>query len=510
MLPTLGYSVLFIIGAIVVKLVVSKIRFTKKYKLPNVVPGWPFIGNSLDVPYPAGMWGVDMAKKYGEMFTVNIGGRRLVYLNSSRVVTDLLEKRAAIYSSRPFRPMLSDIMSGGARIVFMGYTDRWRNQRKIMHSILNGKQAEAKFVPFQDLEAKQLVLDMYKEPENFHKASQRFSNSVILSVIFGRRAKKDDELLKFILGYTQTLGEYQFNPIKSPADVFTWLSNIPTSLQWWRPFGERFFRKHVAMFQKEYDALLDKMNKGTAKPCFAVDVLRGTAKKEFEIDDIEKIYTWTSLIEAGSDTSRVAVLQMMAGAACYPEWAKKARALLDEVCGADANRLPTLADRSNLPYITAVMKETLRWRPFLQSGVPHTLMRDDEYEGYKFPAGTEFSWNAYSIALNEKEYSNPLKFEPERFMNDDLHKTAKGHWSFGAGRRVCVGLNVGANNIWIAAACILYCFDIEQDLDYPIDQFNTLWEEPLKAPFKVKITPRSKAHIDLIEREGATAAAADY
>jgi cytochrome P450 len=187
------------------------------------------------------------------------------------------------------------------------------------------------------------------------------------------------------------------------------------------------------MFQKEYNMLLDKMDKGIAKPCFAVDVLQGAAKKEFKISEIEKIYTWTSLIEAGSDTSRVAVLQMIAGAACYPEWATKARALLDEVCGPNAERLPTLADRSRLPYITAVMKETLRWRPFLQSGVPHTLTQDDEYEGYKFPAGTEFSWNAYSIALNDNEYAEPLKFKPERFMNDDLKSLAKGYWGFGAG-----------------------------------------------------------------------------
>jgi cytochrome P450 len=81
----------------------------------------------------------------------------------------------------------------------------------------------------------------------------------------------------------------------------------------------------------------------------------------------------------------------------------------------------------------AVVKETLRWRPFLQSGVPHVLTQDDEYEGFKFPAGTEFSWNAYSISLNETEYDDPLKFEPERFMNDDLNKLTKGHWSFGAG-----------------------------------------------------------------------------
>lgn len=141
--------------------------------------------------------------------------------------------------------MLNDIMSGGARMVFMGYTEKWRNQRKIMHSILNGRQADTKFVQFQNLEAKQLVYEMLKNPEEYSSASQRFSNSVILSVIFGRRARHNDELLNFIMGYTSVLGDFQFNPLKSPADVFTWLAKLPKALQWWRPFGEQFFKTHV-------------------------------------------------------------------------------------------------------------------------------------------------------------------------------------------------------------------------------------------------------------------------
>jgi hypothetical protein len=64
---SLAYTVPVMIGIFVINLIVSKVRFNRKYKLPNVVPGWPLIGNSLDVPYPAGMWGVEMGKKYGEM-----------------------------------------------------------------------------------------------------------------------------------------------------------------------------------------------------------------------------------------------------------------------------------------------------------------------------------------------------------------------------------------------------------------------------------------------------------
>jgi len=66
--------------------------------------------------------------------------------------------------------------------------------------------------------------------------------------------------------------------------------------------------------------------------------------------------------------------------------------------------------------------------------VPHVLIQDDEYEGYKFPAGTLFTWNATAIALDPREYEQPERFWPERFLNDDLDHVLKGHWSFGPGR----------------------------------------------------------------------------
>ncbi len=58
-------AVLFIVW--ILKIVISKILYNRKYKFPNVVPGWPLIGNTLDVPYPAGMHNKALAKKYGEM-----------------------------------------------------------------------------------------------------------------------------------------------------------------------------------------------------------------------------------------------------------------------------------------------------------------------------------------------------------------------------------------------------------------------------------------------------------
>lgn len=179
---------------------------------------------------------------------------------------------------------------------------------------------------------------------------------------------------------------------------------------------------------------MEKVQQGTAKPCFALDMINEVKKKEYNMDNAEKLMVLSTLFEAGSDTSRTVITQLVAAAAAYPRWVKKAQSLLDEVCGAHAERLPNFEDRQSLPYISAVVKEALRWRPFIQTGVPHMLTEDESYEGYRFPAGIQFTWNAYAISLNEAEYTDAQAFNPERFMNDELKSPLKGHWSFGAGK----------------------------------------------------------------------------
>lgn len=123
-----------------------------------------------------------------ERYTLSMGGVKWVFLNTTKVVEDLLEKRSAIYSSRPDFPMTGDIISGGNRIVLMKYTDRWRSLRKvsslttkvltpqIMHQLLTAKQADT-YRPFQDLESKKLIYDILHDPERCYLHNRRYSNS---------------------------------------------------------------------------------------------------------------------------------------------------------------------------------------------------------------------------------------------------------------------------------------------------------------------------------------------
>lgn len=72
--------------------------------------------------------------------------------------------------------------------------------------------------------------------------------------------------------------------------------------------------------------------------------------------------------------------------AAHPEVLKKAQAELDTVIG--PHRLPEFEDMTSLPYVSAVIKELLRWRVVVPLGVPHRSLEDDEYRGYFIPKGS--------------------------------------------------------------------------------------------------------------------------
>ena len=75
--------------------------------------------------------------------------------------------------------------------------------------------------------------------------------------------------------------------------------------------------------------------------------------------------------------------------ALYPAVQKRIQDEIDGAVGTD--RLPTLGDRPSLPLVDAVVRETLRWRPVVPLGVPHTAIKDDVYKGYFIPKGRHIS-----------------------------------------------------------------------------------------------------------------------
>ena len=70
----------------------------------------------------------------------------------------------------------------------------------------------------------------------------------------------------------------------------------------------------------------------------------------------------------------------------FPDIQRQAQEEIDRVIGTD--RLPTMEDRARLPFVNAVLKESLRWHPVAPMGIPHMSSEDDFYEGYFIPKGS--------------------------------------------------------------------------------------------------------------------------
>jgi cytochrome P450 len=150
----------------------------------------------------------------------------------------------------------------------------------------------------------------------------------------------------------------------------------------------------------------------------------------------------------------------------YPEVQNQAHAELDEVVG--SARPPTFADLPSLPYIRAMVKETLRWSLTVPFGVPHASSADDWYEGMFIPKGTICLVNMRLINSETDVFgSDAEQFNPARYLDENrqikvLGSREEGHMSFGFGRRICPGKYVAEDTLAIDFATLLWAMRFER------------------------------------------------
>ncbi|XP_057802391.1 6,7,8-trihydroxycoumarin synthase-like [Salvia miltiorrhiza] len=132
-------------------------------------------------------------------------------------------------------------------------------------------------------------------------------------------------------------------------------------------------------------------------------------------------------------------------------------------------------DLPNLPYLTAVIKETLRLYPPAPLLVPRQTIEKCTLEGYEIQPNTVVFVNVWAVARDPKYWENPDEFMPERFLNSNIHDITGQDFRaipFGSGRRICPGMSMGLANVELTVASLLYNFDWEmpegikaQDID---------------------------------------------
>ncbi|KAL2835451.1 cytochrome P450 [Aspergillus pseudoustus] len=107
------------------------------------------------------------------------------------------------------------------------------------------------------------------------------------------------------------------------------------------------------------------------------------------------------------------------------------------ICGAVENphRLPGIDDLEQMPYVCAMIKEVLRWRPIFPFTLDHVFTSNMEFKGYHFPTSVRF------------------------VINEILTDPAHGLWEFGGGWRICVGYKLAFRGLFINVARLVFSYD---------------------------------------------------
>ncbi|KAK7745701.1 hypothetical protein SLS62_009667 [Diatrype stigma] len=496
---SVGLALAYVVGTLF-----SSARNDGTPPLPPGPKGLPIVGNVNDLPQPgvfeAHHW-LKYKDLYGPISSITIMGGTIVIINDARIAIELLEKRSVKHSSRPRQVFAGEMIGWEHSLALSQYNDRFRTYRKNMSRIIGSKTAAAQFYDLQDAEVCHFLRHVLDSPENLVEHIRKATGAIILKITYGYTAEphERDPLIDMAGDAMDKFGIAAV-PGAFMVDMFPFLRNLPN----WFP-GTNFKKtarqwgaELTDVIEKPYAFVKHQVAQGKHKTSFLSHLLEAGVPNPEE----EFTHKWSSLslYTAGADTTVSAVACFFLAMTVYPEVQRKAQEEIDRVVGRD--RLPTMADRQDLPYVEAVVREVLRWQPVAPMGLPHTSTADDVCEGYFIPKGSMVLANVWHFTHDPAVYHDPLSFKPERFLGpapeQDPHT-----FVFGFGRRVCPGRILADNALYLNVARSLAVFDVSK----PLGEDGREVEPVIKmepgvvshpAPFRTEIKPRSAHHENLI------------
>ncbi|KAI9443598.1 cytochrome P450 [Lactarius indigo] len=436
------------------------------HTLPPGPKGLPIVGDVRHIADLDWLMSSKRRDEYGDMMYVSALGQGVLVINSQRVAIDLLEKRSNIYSDRPYYISASEFSTKNLMVSLTSYGDLWRRLRRVAVEGFS-KSTVRHFYPIQGREAIMLALALMKDPSStLEKHLQRHAWSVMLSVNYHFPpvdSVEDPLVVQIAKQVVRLLHEMQ--PGTRLVEIFTWMRYIPSRFAKWKRDAEYWFIQDSLMFEGLLGEVANDLVNGIDQPSFGASVIQSQSKHD--LSEREQAWLVGTMVSVGGETTSTTLQWWVLAILAYPEVQTRAHAELDEVVG--SARPPTFADLPSLPYIRAMVKETLRWSPTVPLGMPHVSTEDDWYEGMFIPKGTGCLQNMRTLNFNPEVYgNNAMDFDPARYLDEKGQVKARmagreaGHMSFGFGRRICPGRFVAEGTLAIDIATLLWAILFER------------------------------------------------
>ncbi|KAF8754705.1 cytochrome P450 [Rhizoctonia solani] len=404
------------------------------------------------------------------LYSTKMGPGTAIVITDATVLKDLMDKRSLSTIDRPPN-YIADRVTGGMSMVMSRYTENWRILRRASHEILT-QSACARHMAIQRAESSQPLHDFLTDPKGFYTHIRRNSASVILSVLFGKRAPRFETKEVSDFFEVQHMWERILTPGSlPPIDFLPFVKWMPRPLARWKDVCDETRRRQRNLYFGLLRETEERVANNYENGCFMEETSRVWNKSR------AGGYLGGVMIEGGSDTTSSWVQSLILALAAFPEAQKKAQDEIDKVVGAD--RLPTPDDFSELPYIQAVIKEVHRWRPAAPLPSLTELSTKSLTEATEFQLARQSS-SITGVCFTIQMYTNAPKIFGRPLAAERMVNTMNLVWGFNYGPEI----------------------DEKTGKPIPIDTWNyAKGILTCPEPFMVTITPRSKQHAEALEHE---------
>ncbi|XP_075906169.1 cytochrome P450 1B1 [Nelusetta ayraudi] len=434
---------------------------------------WPLIGNAAQLGKVPHLYFARMARRYGDVFQIRLGGRAVVVLNGP-TIRQALVKQGPDFAGRPDFTSFQYV-SGGKSLAFSTTTDWWKTHRKVAHSTVrmfsSGKMETKKTFEFHVLcefrELLQLFVHKSRAQRSFDPTTYLVVSTanIMSAVCFGKRYSYEDEEFRQVVGrndqFTQTVGA------GSIVDVMPWLQYFPNPI---KTIFENFKRLNLDFGMFILDKVIEHrksiqssiVRDMTDAFIVALDQLSEKTGRALWRDFVGP--TIGDIFGASQDTLSTALQWIILVLVKYPEMQTRLQQEVDRVV--DRTRLPSIEDQQQLPYVMAFIYEVMRFTSFVPLTIPHSTTVDTTIMGYAIPKDTVVFVNQWSVNHDPASWSEPETFDPERFLNPNgtLNKDLTSNvLIFSLGKRRCIGEDLSKLQLFLFTSMLAHQCRIDED-----------------------------------------------
>ena len=397
------------------------------------------------------------APDFFEEDSLGFGGGAPVIVSHPEAMQYILTRdRTTFRSPGEFNQLLSPFL--GTQSVIMLSGEQHKVRRQLMTPAFHGERLSVYGELICDL-TKDLIETLPKdEPFPIRELTQKISLHVISKIVFGfTDGPRSKEIMATLSAAADSVG----SPASAALLFFTWMQK---DLGPWSPWG-KFVRKRQMIDDLVYAEIRDRaaaLKEDSNQDTDRTDILSmlmasrtetGEALSESELRD-----ELMALLFAGHETTATAMAWAMYWIHKLPDVKAKLLAELDEL-GLNADPMAI----AQLPYLSAVCKETLRRSPVAMFTFPRQAEEPVDLMGYRFKPGTVFLGCIFLTHQREDLYPDPKAFRPERFLERKF--SPYEFIPFGAGARRCVGEALAQFEMKLAVAMMVasYRFELADD-----------------------------------------------